>query len=160
LTRVNAPARERIDHRAVRKGCGMNSTLTISLDLQDGLLTAHVRGRADELAEGARAVDAIGAESVRLGAQRVLVDLGALGGSMVPGYQLEFEQYAAARLARWQCALVLPAGSVTGDELAPGGAKFAVFGTQAAALGWLQARSAAPMATPRTRPAHSLVHLL
>lgn len=139
----------------------MKSTTTISLDLQDFLLAARVRGSADELAEGARIVDAVHSESVRVGADRVLVDFSALGGAMASDYQLELEQYAAARFARTRCALVLPPDCVA-DHAAPAGAsKFAVFGSVAEAFAWLQARRAAPaFAAPAARPVHTLVHFL
>jgi hypothetical protein len=139
----------------------MNSALTISLALQDGLLTARVRGSADELAEGARIVDAVRAESVRVGATRALVDFGALGGTMTLEYQSELEEYAAARLGRLKCALVLPPDCAVDPAPPPEGAKFAVFGALAGAFEWLQARRAGPgPAAPRARPEHTLVHLL
>ena len=139
----------------------MASTLTISLDLHDSLLVARVRGSADELAEGERIVDAVHAEGARAGAARILVDFGALRGAMAAEYQLELEQYTAARLAGAKCALVLPPDCVA-DRAPPGDrSRFAVFGGVEEAFGWLQARrGATPVAAPTARPAHTLVHLL
>lgn len=138
----------------------MNSALTISLDLEEGLLVARVQGSADDLVEGERVLDAIHAGSVRVGAGQVLVDFGALGGAMANDYEAELEQYVAARFARVKCALVLPPDCVA-EPAAPRGSRFAVFGSVDEARGWLRARRpAATFGAESARPAHTLVHLL
>jgi hypothetical protein len=139
----------------------MNSTMTISLDLQGSLLTARVRGYADELAEGSRIVDAVRAEALRVGADSAMVDFSDMGGAMAREYQLELEQYAGARMGRVKCALVLPADCVVDGQPPAASARFAVFGATDSAVDWLQARQPArAMAAPARRPEHTLVHLL
>ncbi|HEY8051015.1 MAG TPA: hypothetical protein VIE63_17715 [Ramlibacter sp.] len=139
----------------------MNKAMTISLELQDSLLTARVRGHVDDLAEGTRVLDAVGAESMRVGADRALVDFSELRGSLMQDYQAELAQYASARLGRLRCALLLPPlfdGERRGVSTASG---LASFETEPAALDWLQQRMGAQAHSAPTRaPARTLVHLI
>lgn len=138
----------------------MNSTMTIFLEAQGPLLTAQVRGFAEDLLEGTRAIDAIAAECARVGADRAIADFSDLGGSLASERQPELERYASARFGRVKCALVLPPECIFGGPPSPR-AKVAVFADPSDALDWMRGRTAMPLAaSPPPRHERTLVHLL
>ena len=131
------------------------------MEAKDSLLMVQAHGFCDELSQGTRIIDAVLAETARVGARKILVDFRDLDGMLTLAFHMELQSHAASRIGNRRCAFVFPpeAGAHKGPSPR---ARLAVFTNPSAALEWLHGRVAqVPTAIglpPRIE--HTLVHLI